>query len=365
MNRLVTSQTAVVGPTISYSLDGVGNRVTVTGGTNAGSYFMNPAIPPADFQMNQYTTTPFDARTNDANGNLTSAGGQQFFYDYRNRLVGVWQPASTNAIEFKYDCFGRRVEKTTPTAAERYYYADWQEMEEQDRTDSTLATHVWGSRIDELLSMGRGGEDFFYHAGDLDSVRKVTDMLGDVVEQYRYGDYGEPSLFDGTNGPLASTKIGNSTLFTGRPYDAETDLYYYRTRHLDPRAGRFTTSDTVGIWGDQDNLGNGYGYVGNSPCNASDSFGFGGTISVPIDNTKAYDEYWKTHTICGNVCGAIGKNPGVVSGKWWDSANLGNGYAYVGNKPTTHVDPTGRGGADFMKGTNLGKAKWQMKCNCK
>ena len=102
VNRLVTSQTAVVGPTISYSLDGVGNRLTVTGGTNAGTYFMNPAVPPADFQVNQYTTTPFDTRTYDVNGNLVSAGVQQFSYDYRDRLVGAWQPATTNTVSFKY-----------------------------------------------------------------------------------------------------------------------------------------------------------------------------------------------------------------------------------------------------------------------
>jgi hypothetical protein len=89
MNRLVTSQSAGVGRTISYSLDGVGNRLAVTGGDNAGTYVMIPAVPPADFQVNQYTTTlPFDARTYDANGNLVSVGAQQqFIYDYRNQLV--------------------------------------------------------------------------------------------------------------------------------------------------------------------------------------------------------------------------------------------------------------------------------------
>ena len=34
VRRLVQSVTAVSGPTVSYSLDGVGNRLNVTGGTN-------------------------------------------------------------------------------------------------------------------------------------------------------------------------------------------------------------------------------------------------------------------------------------------------------------------------------------------
>ena len=38
-------------------------------------------------------------------------------------------------------------------------------------------------------------------------------------------------------------------------------------------AGRFTTRDTIGIWGDDDNLGNGYAYVGNNSASAMDPGG--------------------------------------------------------------------------------------------
>ena len=65
-------------------------------------------------------------------------------------------PTSTNSISFKYDCFGRRLEKATPTTAERYYYTGWQEIEEQSSTNGTVATFVWGNGIDELLTTDRG-----------------------------------------------------------------------------------------------------------------------------------------------------------------------------------------------------------------
>jgi len=45
-------------------------------------------------------------------------------------------------------------------------------------------------------------------------------------------------------------------MLNGRAYDPETGLYYYRTRYLDPCTGRFTIRDTIGIWGDPQNLGN-------------------------------------------------------------------------------------------------------------
>lgn len=67
--------------------------------------------------------------------------------------------------------------------------------------------------------------------------------------------------------------IGSPYLFNGRRYDDETGLYYYRTRYLEPRAGRFTTRDPLGAWYDEANLGNGYAFVGNRPNTFVDPLG--------------------------------------------------------------------------------------------
>ncbi|MCX6880062.1 MAG: autotransporter-associated beta strand repeat-containing protein [Verrucomicrobia bacterium] len=274
VSRLVTSQPVGSGPIIEYTLDGAGNRVVVTGGGHAGSYYMSATVPPADFQVNQYTATPSGPRVNDANGNLTNTGQQEFHYDCHNRLVRAWKPSSAEATSFKYDCFGRRVERTHPNGSvTRHYYTGWQEIEEQDDSNMTVATQVWGREIDELLYMDRGGQEYFYHADTLGSIRKVTNASGHVVEQYRYGDYGEPSFLDGGGAPLSSSQIGNDTLFTGRRYDPKTGLYYYRTRYQDPVAGRFITRDSIGIWGDEAAMGNAYTYAGNNPWSALDPQG--------------------------------------------------------------------------------------------
>jgi RHS repeat-associated protein len=42
---------------------------------------------------------------------------------------------------------------------------------------------------------------------------------------------------------LPASALGNPFLFTGREYDAETGLYYYRARYLDPRTGTFLQED--------------------------------------------------------------------------------------------------------------------------
>ena len=77
---------------------------------------------------------------------------------------------------------------------------------------------------------------------------------------------------------VQASTIGNPYLFTGREYDPETGLYYYRTRYLDPVAGRFTTRDVIGLWGDEAELGNGYSYVGNNPGSLLDPFGLSEAI---------------------------------------------------------------------------------------
>jgi hypothetical protein len=44
-------------------------------------------------------------------------------------------------------------------------------------------------------------------------------------------------------------------------------------RMYDPKAGRFVTRDTIGTWGDPDNVGNPYTYVSNNPWTWTDPYG--------------------------------------------------------------------------------------------
>ena len=101
----------------------------------------------------------------------------------------------------------------------------------------------------------------------------IANTSGAILERYRYTAYGVPTFLNGAGAVIPATQITNATLFTGRRYDAETGLYYYRTRYLDPLAGRFNTRDSIGIWGDPGEMGNGYTYVGNDPIGETDPTG--------------------------------------------------------------------------------------------
>ena len=273
-NRLVRSDSNLLAA-IRYVLDPAGNRLSVTGGPRPGVYMRDATTPvPADRQVHQYTATSFDARRYDAKGNLLRINEGQpderrFTYDYRNRL-SRYENASTGVeVEFSYDAFGRRTRKSVSgpgSGFTGYVYDHAHRVIEEVASNGTVqATYVYGAGADERISMSRGGSNYVFHVDDLGSVVKVTDSAGQIVESYEYADYGEPTIRNGAGAVITQSAIGNPYRFTGREYDPETGLYFYRARYMDPLAGRFISRDPAGIWGDAENLGNPLAYVGNNP----------------------------------------------------------------------------------------------------
>jgi len=97
---------------------------------------------------------------------------------------------------------------------------------------------------------------YYYHFDGLGSVAALSDSNGDSVQSYEYSVYGQVAAED-PNHP-------NPYMFTGRRFDVETGLYYYRARYYNPYIGRFLQTDPVG-YGD--------GYCGNNPVGMVDPSG--------------------------------------------------------------------------------------------
>ena len=106
-----------------------------------------------------------------------------------------------------------------------------------------------GPGMDEPLSIEKNGEVYYYHADGLGSIVALTDGGGKVAQSYEYGAFG--GLHDRMNA------IKQPYAFTGREYDSETGLYYYRARYYDAEVGRFISRDPIGFAGGDVNL---YGY---------------------------------------------------------------------------------------------------------
>jgi len=225
----------------NYDYDAVGNRTQVIDPTGTTSYSPN--------NLNQYATVGSTTYQYDPNGNLTNDGTWTHTYDSENRLVSSSAVGSSGT--YTYDAFGRRISKTVNGQTTKFTWDGDQLLEELDGAGNQTAEYVYGPGIDEPLRMERGTTKTYYHPDGLGSVSQLTDKTGKVVEQYTYDAYGKPTITDATGTPLTQSAYGNRYLFTGREYDQETGLYFYRARYYNPSIGRFLSRDPL-TWGPDD-----------------------------------------------------------------------------------------------------------------
>ena len=247
-----------VPPTEQFTYDQAGNRLTDTSGN---SYFYNNAN-----RLLNYNGVTF---TYDANGNIISRGDScgttTYTWDSENRLTGVngFKPdCSTLVASYKYDPFGRRIEKNVNGTVTKYLYSDEDIIAEYDGNNQLVAHYIHDPRIDEPIAMVKNSQGYFYHFDGLGSVTGITDSTGNVVQRYNYDSFGNITY-------MLDPNFIQPYTYTSREYDPESGLYFYRARYYDAKIGRFISKDPIGLEGGI-NL---YAYVGNNPLNSTDPSG--------------------------------------------------------------------------------------------
>jgi RHS repeat-associated protein len=195
----------------------------------------------------------------DPNGNLTSKteGTDNWVYTWNaeNQLTKVEKNGSEVA-RFAYDPVDRRVEKAVGGVTTAYAYDD--DSIVRETRGSTVLRYIQGTGADEPLAVDDGAGLSYFHGDGLGSVVKTTSAAGTVTQSRQYDAWGTLEI--------GSTLAGYA--FTGREWDPETGLYYYRARYYDPTVGRFSSEDPAGV-------GNAslFSYVGNHPVNYRDPSG--------------------------------------------------------------------------------------------
>lgn len=138
-----------------------------------------------------------------------------------------------------------------------------------------------GGIDDVVASVSSSGDVRYFLHDHLGSTVGVMDESGGMIQEYAYGVFGDVYVksgnggfmdvrgMSGSGGFVNSGVLTTSRLFTGREYDAETGLYYYRARTYDAALGRFLQRDPIGT-DDQVNM---YTYVRNNPMKWVDPSG--------------------------------------------------------------------------------------------
>jgi RHS repeat-associated protein len=232
----------------------------------------------------------------DFNGNLTSDGTRTFEWDAENRLTAVKQGATTLA-SFAYDAWGRRVQKTAGALTRTYVY-DAEDVIEERLSSGQTVHYVHGLEIDQPLAQRDSAAIVAYYLADhLGSIVQMTNSAGTTTLTREYDPWGNLLQGSSTSGYA----------FTGREWDSETGLYFYRARYYDPGTTRFLSEDPIGLEGGV-NL---YTYVGNDPVSFNDPYGL--DVDLTLRNRPEEDK--TPEWLCGprapaprkQIC--IGKNP--------------------------------------------------------
>jgi RHS repeat-associated protein len=260
LDRLTSASHPLLATSQAFAYDAVGNRTT--GGTvvNAG---------------NQLTADANYGYQYDDNGNLTrktllaTGNYSQYTYDAENRLTKVEEfvagnPTPAFTSTYRYDGLGRRIEKVANGQTKRYVYDGEDILLEYNGSNVLQARYTHGPGIDEPIAVTKGSNTFFYHQDGLGTVTDLTDSTGATTKSYSYDAYG--TIVDQTG------TVDQPYSYTGREFDSETGLYYYRARYYDATTGRFLQKDPIGFRGGI----NVYSYVGANPAALIDPYGLAG-----------------------------------------------------------------------------------------
>jgi RHS repeat-associated protein len=251
----------------SYSYDGTGNRTNPGYATGPG----NRLVADGSFDYAYDDEGNRISQTDRTTGDVT-----EYTFDHRNRLLSVRVKSAGGIIlresTYRYDALNRRIAKSVdpdgagPQPAIPTYtvydgqhaWADWA------ADGSVTMRYLFGDRTDEIIARWKPlAGTSWYLTDHLGTIHDIANSSGQIVNSITYDSFGR--ILSQTN-----PEDGDRFSYTGREFDFDTGLYYYRARYYDPEAGRFLSTDGSGFSAGDLNL---YRYVENRPLSVTDPSG--------------------------------------------------------------------------------------------
>ncbi|MBL8823222.1 MAG: tandem-95 repeat protein [Planctomycetia bacterium] len=272
-----------IGQDESYTFDSNGNRVQshLHGTYSTGSN--NQVLSDGVYSYTYDLEGQLQTKTTLANGDVTT-----YSYDHRHRLIDVTTRSAGNIIlstvTYRYDALDRRFAQINNGTTVFTSFNDLNVWADYAADGQVLARYLTGSELDQMLARYRPGTGVVWYLSDsLGSVRDMVSSDGTLLNRITYDSFG--NVLSQTN-PSASDRF----LFTGREYNADTGLYYYRARFYNPQLGRFISQDPIKFKGGDANL---YRYVGNNPLSFTDPTGLTATVEYSnIQKLKALEAHY-------------------------------------------------------------------------
>lgn len=319
-----------------FTYDAIGNLTTTNQNnqaesrqTNANNEYTNITYT----NPSTNTQTPVNISYN-SNGNLSTYQNKTYTYDYLNRLINIKNNINQPIASYTYDAQNRRVSKTiyTPTNNNNttntttYLYNQNQVIAQYQNTNTQPSvSFIYSDNTDEPMALIKDQKIYYYLKNHLGSIIALTDNTR-LLEIYEYNAFGKLTIKDHNQNIILKSNYNNPYTYTGRRFDNESGLYYYRNRYYQPSLARFISQDPKGYI-DGYNL---YAYAKNNPLKYTDPFG-----TTAQQTNYDYQEEWNNWDNDDNW-----DNLGDIS--YWDDGDDNNGNGNSQNNlsatPATDID---------------------------
>jgi RHS repeat-associated protein len=261
-NQLISASHPEIIMNEVYTYDSLGNRVA----DQTGNYIYNDS-------RQKMTEDPSHTFVYDLRGNIVQKTEKltgrihKYTYNSEDKLIKFELYDNGNNLikdaSYTFDVLGRRIEKVVrdysnnKNTTRRFVYDGQEVLLALNENNDVLAKFTHSTlKTDDVLAIDvtPTGEQkgyattgsYQYLKDHLGSVVDISDNSGNIVQHFVYSSFGEiEKITNKTGAALGMPALEHHFAYTGREYDEESNLYYYRARHLDSKTGRFIQRDPI------------------------------------------------------------------------------------------------------------------------